>query len=66
MTDTERLIFVLQTEAHQVRCDRLEVERSVVDGASRCVQYGTWRLVRVEELLTKAAAEIERLSAEEG
>lgn len=64
MTDTDRLIQDLRHEVHAVHTDRMGVEQTAAEGNMQLAQYGTWRLDRLEELLTKAAAEIERLQAE--
>ncbi len=64
MTDTDRLIQDLRHEVHAVHTDRRGVEQTAAEGNMQLAQYGTWRLDRLEELLTKAAAEIKRLQAE--
>jgi len=64
VTDTDRLIQDLRHEVHAVHTDRRGVEQTAAEGNMQLAQYGTWRLDRLEELLTKAAAEIKRLQAE--
>lgn len=56
MKDTDSLIQDLRHEVHAVHTDRRGVEQTAAEGK--------WRLYRLEELLTKAAAEIKRLQAE--
>lgn len=64
MKDTDSLIQDLRHEVHAVHTDRRGVEQTAAEGNMQLAQYGTWRLDRLEELLTKAAAEIKRLQAE--
>jgi hypothetical protein len=60
VTKTERLVSALRDEANELRTDRHRVEQSVADGKIKLAQYGAAVLGRLEKLLIKAAAEIER------